>query len=145
MLINSLTELVLFSVVNCLPMFFFVFIELHTLSTMCSPIWFVLVSNHKPSSLTCYSFVLQLFRMDSLLYLLVYPQRPLLTTKTIELVCSLLSYFLLYTSMFMLCLLLCVFSLFCSPRPKKSRFVLLCFICTNLLDEDAQSLMLWIR
>lgn len=28
----------------------------------------------------------QLFRMDSLLYLLVYPQRPLLTTKTIELV-----------------------------------------------------------
>ncbi|KAF9596989.1 hypothetical protein IFM89_014703 [Coptis chinensis] len=28
----------------------------------------------------------QLYRMDSLLYLLVYPQRPLLTTKTIELV-----------------------------------------------------------
>ncbi|XP_074296012.1 DNA-directed RNA polymerase III subunit 2-like isoform X2 [Silene latifolia] len=28
----------------------------------------------------------QLFRMDTILYLLVYPQRPLLTTKTIELV-----------------------------------------------------------
>ena len=30
--------------------------------------------------------VLQLFRADSLLYLLVYAQHPLLTTKTIELV-----------------------------------------------------------
>ena len=28
----------------------------------------------------------QLNRMDTLLYLLVYPQRPLLTTKTIQLV-----------------------------------------------------------
>jgi hypothetical protein len=35
--------------------------------------------------------VLQLFRADSLLYLLVYAQRPLLTTKTIELVCSCLT------------------------------------------------------
>lgn len=30
-------------------------------------------------------------RVDTLLYLLTYPQRPLLTTKTIELVCNLLS------------------------------------------------------
>lgn len=34
----------------------------------------------------CFCNVLQLFRSDSLLYLLVYAQRPLLTTKTIELV-----------------------------------------------------------
>ena len=38
--------------------------------------------------------VLQLFRADPLLYLLVYAQRPLLTTKTIELVrtCPVLSH-----------------------------------------------------
>ncbi|GJM85603.1 hypothetical protein PR202_ga01384 [Eleusine coracana subsp. coracana] len=41
--------------------------------------------NQSPHEINVYN-LLQLFRADSLLYLLVYAQRPLLTTKTIELV-----------------------------------------------------------